>query len=462
MQFVCCVCLCAQAAAATDSPCDPVVEALGSGVDGPVRAIASVRRGDAYQLYIAGKFNTAGGELMNNIAMWDGVGWNAYRFLPFEPPTIGVPGSRGISALEPIPNPFDPKSPDEFIMLGGDLLLGDSDSVRVFFPMEASITGSPVPQFDTEVQGFGICDIAFGPVGGTSTFALAGDFSAVNGEPIERIAQRSTILEADWQSVVNSSFASGSVACVEFIDDKAFGAGLYFSGLFERPGIDGPICNSICRWDGEAFYPLDSGLTGPVGAPSPATTMTFGDIGEGPSLYVAGTFTLAGAAEANGIARWDGSAWHALGGGRPPLLGQPSVSALAIFDDGSGPALYAAPAFPGPIARWDGEQWQDFSAESDGTVYTMAVHDDGSGEALYVGGDFAVIGDTEVSGIARIRGCAAPCPGDVTSDGTVDLADLNLVLANFGQTTTDGDTDGDGVVNLIDLNAVLANFGSAC
>ncbi|XOV75956.1 MAG: hypothetical protein ACFHWZ_02935 [Phycisphaerales bacterium] len=269
VQFVCCVCLCAQAAVATDSPCDPVVEALGSGVDGPVRAIASVRRGDAYQLYIAGKFNTAGGELMNNIAMWDGVGWNAYRFLPFEPPTIGVPGSRGISALEPIPNPFDPKSPDEFIMLGGDLLLGDSDSVRVFFPMEASITGSPVPQFDTEVQGFGICDIAFGPVGGTSTFALAGDFSAVNGEPIERIAQRSTILEADWQSVVNSSFASGSVACVEFIDDKAFGAGLYFSGLFERPGIDGPICNSICRWDGEAFYPLDSGLTGPVALRAP-------------------------------------------------------------------------------------------------------------------------------------------------------------------------------------------------
>lgn len=57
---------------------------------------------------------------------------------------------------------------------------------------------------------------------------------------------------------------------------------------------------------------------------------------------------------------------------------------------------------------------------------------------------------------------APTCPGDVTGDGSINLADLNLVLANFGQTTPEGDTNGDGVVNLADLNAVLAAFGTNC
>ncbi|MCR9216680.1 MAG: hypothetical protein NXI14_05695 [bacterium] len=57
---------------------------------------------------------------------------------------------------------------------------------------------------------------------------------------------------------------------------------------------------------------------------------------------------------------------------------------------------------------------------------------------------------------------SSPCPGDVTGDGMVDLADLNLVLANFGQPTDDGDTNADGLVDLSDLNAVLAAFGKPC
>jgi hypothetical protein len=54
------------------------------------------------------------------------------------------------------------------------------------------------------------------------------------------------------------------------------------------------------------------------------------------------------------------------------------------------------------------------------------------------------------------------CPADVTGDESVDLADLNLVLGNFGTTTSDGDTNGDGEVDLVDLNAVLGAFGTTC
>ncbi len=54
------------------------------------------------------------------------------------------------------------------------------------------------------------------------------------------------------------------------------------------------------------------------------------------------------------------------------------------------------------------------------------------------------------------------CQGDTTSDGTVDLADLNLVLANFGLQTLDGDANSDGIVDLADLNIVLASFQTDC
>ncbi|MFG0291735.1 MAG: hypothetical protein ACF8MJ_01125 [Phycisphaerales bacterium JB050] len=54
------------------------------------------------------------------------------------------------------------------------------------------------------------------------------------------------------------------------------------------------------------------------------------------------------------------------------------------------------------------------------------------------------------------------CPGDVNDDGLINLADLNIVLANFGTAGEIGDATGDGLVNLADLNMVLANFGGAC
>ena len=52
--------------------------------------------------------------------------------------------------------------------------------------------------------------------------------------------------------------------------------------------------------------------------------------------------------------------------------------------------------------------------------------------------------------------------GDANADGDINLADLNIVLANFGTETDEGDLDGDGQVDLADLNIVLATFGSSC
>lgn len=56
-----------------------------------------------------------------------------------------------------------------------------------------------------------------------------------------------------------------------------------------------------------------------------------------------------------------------------------------------------------------------------------------------------------------------PVPGDVTGDGHVTLADLSIVLSNYGktgQTRRTGDVSGnDGKVNLSDLTLLLSRFG---
>ena len=54
-----------------------------------------------------------------------------------------------------------------------------------------------------------------------------------------------------------------------------------------------------------------------------------------------------------------------------------------------------------------------------------------------------------------------PLSGDANGDGTVNGADLNIVLANYnqtGMTWSQGDFDGNGTVNGGDLNVVLANY----
>ena len=58
-----------------------------------------------------------------------------------------------------------------------------------------------------------------------------------------------------------------------------------------------------------------------------------------------------------------------------------------------------------------------------------------------------------------------PCPGDLDGDNAVGLADLQILLAHYGDTAAeyaDGDLNGDGDVNLVDLQALLTHYGIPC
>lgn len=51
-------------------------------------------------------------------------------------------------------------------------------------------------------------------------------------------------------------------------------------------------------------------------------------------------------------------------------------------------------------------------------------------------------------------------PGDVNSDGRVDIGDMAIVLSLYGGSDPHGDANFDGSVNFLDLSLVLGNFGA--
>jgi hypothetical protein len=106
---------------------------------------------------------------------------------------------------------------------------------------------------------------------------------------------------------------------------------------------------------------------------------------------------------------------------------------------------------------------------------------DGGGEMWTTGGDFELsgtIGQPDASTIVMTggdfeltggfwAGVEAPfCFGDLDGDNDIDLADLAILLSNYGMTSgaiyEDGDLDIDGDVDLSDLAALLAVYGTTC
>jgi len=164
---------------------------------------------------------------------------------------------------------------------------------------------------------------------------------------------------------------------------------LYAGGQFFTAG--GTSAFRIAKWDGSAWSALGTGMNGTVWA----VALSGGD------LYAGGDFTTAGGTSASNIAKWNGSTWSALGTGMSNI-----VHALAV----SGGDLYAGGQFTtaggvsgrNRIAKWDGSAWSALSTGMNNTVRALAV----SGGDLYAGGNFTTAGGTTVNRIAKWDGSA--------------------------------------------------------
>jgi len=189
------------------------------------------------------------------------------------------------------------------------------------------------------------------------------------------------------------------------------GSDVYAAGDFSTAGAVAASC--IAKWNGTAWSALGTGLgsTAPGGATAYALAVS------GTRVYVGGEFTTAGGKAALNVAQWNGSTWAAVG---PGITGSTSsVRALAV----TGTTVYAggnfsvtAGATANFIARSTGSSWTTVGLGLNGEVDALAL----SGTILYAGGAFTTTfsGAVPVSRVAKWDGKVWSALG-VGTDGPV-------------------------------------------
>jgi len=261
-------------------------------------------------------------------------------------------------------------------------------------------------------------------VSGTDIY-VGGCFLDAGGDPTADYVARWD--GTSWHGLGNDGAnpADGAVkACVTAI--AVDGSNVYVAhfGDVYIGGAAAPQANSLAKWNGTSW----SGVGGDGAGGS--------SFGSGPNnyinslqllagnLYVGGVFTnvkngSTTLANADFIAKWDGTNWSALGSnvqGDGAVAGDASVNALAVI----GNDLYVGGVFAiynaqgqlteaTSIAKWDGTQWSSLGYGGDpalapgpvnGIVNALAA----DGTNLYVGGNFTSVNnyETPLSGAKNI------------------------------------------------------------
>ena len=275
---------------------------------------------------------------------------------------------------------------------------------------------------------------AFDDGNGPALYA-GGAFFTAGGTTVNKVAR---LQGNQWLPLGSGIMEGNGQVWVMMEYDDGSGKALLVAGDFTIAG--GKVVNRIGRWDGSEWSPVGGGTNATIRG-----AMTVFDDGSGPALYVGGDFTTAGDGEAKHIAKWDGQEWSGVGGGMDGVVA--TVRTLLVFDDGSGPALYAGGNFAsaggvtvGSIARWDGTQWADVGggvwAEDmvSRLVRGLAVHDDGSGPALYATGQFTHAGGVEALKIARWDGQKwSAVGGGFASDAGLPATGRRLAVFDDGE-----------------------------
>ncbi len=205
-------------------------------------------------------------------------------------------------------------------------------------------------------------------------------------------------LNDHWVSMNDDVAGAFTVYAVAVLDGN-----VYVGGDFTT--IDGVAANYIARWNGTAWNALGSGVNATVYALAV----------RGTDLYVGGTFTQAGGASARRVARWDGAAWYPLGVSAGNANGTSNaVFALAV----SGTNVYVGGQFTtvrqsdgtdinaGRIARWDTatSTWSRLGGTAANNGFNNIVRALAVSEAtLYAGGQFTAVRDNTGTNITVNR-----------------------------------------------------------
>lgn len=214
---------------------------------------------------------------------------------------------------------------------------------------------------------------------------------------------------------VSCSYYDGQAAHPSIYDIIEYNGSIVACGEFDAVG--GTPMAGIMRWNGTNWNGLGSGFTGdlpPFANRYPHAMTIFQN-----DLIATGNFTHAGGILCNGIARWDGSMWAAMGEGFNAAVYGVSVHQGQLYAVGAFTA--SATTEMQRIARWNGTAWESPGFGFPGDASTFAHSVVGIGDDLYIAGGFSIV---------RVDGIDIPCGSIVSWDGT----DVNIM---------DGGTNGE-------------------
>jgi hypothetical protein len=336
--------------------------ALGNGMDAGITALAM---DDFGNLYAGGYFTIAGGRAANYIAKWDGTTWSA----------LGSGTDLYVYALA-VDN-------DGNVYAGGRFISAGGVQVNYVAKWDGSVWSALGSGLDEQVRVLAVDD--------AGNLYAGGGFTSAGGVGVSHIAM--------WNGSVWSALGSGMNWYVQAL--AVDGAGnLYAGGSFTMAG--GIAASNVAKWDGSNWSALGSGISGSNGGVVYALTL---DAAGG--LYAGGWFDTAGGQPASSIAKWDGNDWSALCTQMDTDY-YPIVSTLAMDSAGN---LYAGGSFTSldgatanHIAKWNGSAWSALGgglSRQQGPpspVYALAL--DGVG-TLYAGGIFDTAEEKPSANIGR-------------------------------------------------------------
>lgn len=210
--------------------------------------------------------------------------------------------------------------------------------------------------------------------------------------------------EGPWQSMGGVPGVDRQINAMTYWDPDGAGPQkqvLVVGGLFKVAGD--VFADNIATWDGDRWHAFAKGIPTYVSENGPNGVLALATLPDG-TLVAGGQFSNAGGTAVQGIAKWSGTNWLALGSVSSALV---RVHALAVLPNGD---LVAGGHFSSiggvvanMIARWDGSAWHPLGDGLNWTVNALCVLDNGD---LIVGGRFSTAGGIPANLIARWDGQA--------------------------------------------------------
>lgn len=222
---------------------------------------------------------------------------------------------------------------------------------------------------------------------------VGGSFTIAGGLPVKRIAKWDG---SNWSQLGGSPNVGfdDAVYALRFWGGSLYIGG-YFTGFTDAASVFTPMRGIAC-WDGSNVRMVGAGFNGAV----------FSLAAAGSDLYAGGAFTASNGdvTTFNYIAKWNGSAWSALGSSTVGVDGVVETLAWDCTNLFVGGWFANAGGIPSQsCARWDGSAWHAIGGFSGGSnLYTLVA----IGKSVYAGGQFTVINSELRFGIARWDGSA--------------------------------------------------------